>query len=190
MGRSTAFNATLFLTSLFGLLAFLANSFYSLCITLFFLGSAVGVCHRNQLSSSERSHGAFLQGSLPTDGTLILEYMPKRKQYLVTALSVFFSFGAVVSAIVGLAIIPRYSCAHGAPVCNQRDNLGWKYMLATLSVIVCMTCYTLSSSQGNARHVFRPYFCAWRVWSFSGCTSHPGTLCTRADIERPSRISN
>lgn len=43
MGRSTAFNATLFFTSVFGLLASLANSFLSLCILLFLLGSAVGV---------------------------------------------------------------------------------------------------------------------------------------------------
>jgi hypothetical protein len=43
MGRSAAFNATLFFTSIFGLLASFATSFISLCILLFFLGSAVGV---------------------------------------------------------------------------------------------------------------------------------------------------
>ena len=49
VGRSAAFNATLFFTALFGILASLANSFWSLCVLLFFLGSAVGVglpsCH-------------------------------------------------------------------------------------------------------------------------------------------------
>ena len=44
MGRSSAFNATLFFTALFGLLASFANSFTMLGIILFFLGSAVGVC--------------------------------------------------------------------------------------------------------------------------------------------------
>jgi hypothetical protein len=43
MGRITAFNATLFLTALFGLLASFTNSFSTLCITLFFLGSSIGV---------------------------------------------------------------------------------------------------------------------------------------------------
>ena len=43
MGRTTAFNATLFLTSLFGVFASLASTFGWLCIALFFLGSAVGV---------------------------------------------------------------------------------------------------------------------------------------------------
>lgn len=43
VGRSAAFNATLFFTALFGILASFANSFWSLCVLLFFLGSAVGV---------------------------------------------------------------------------------------------------------------------------------------------------
>ena len=43
MGRSTAFNATLFFTAVFGLLASFANSFLTLCVALFFLGSSVGV---------------------------------------------------------------------------------------------------------------------------------------------------
>jgi hypothetical protein len=45
MGRSTAFNATLFFTAVFGLLASFANSFSTLCVALFFLGSSVGVRH-------------------------------------------------------------------------------------------------------------------------------------------------
>src|SRR6266404_1243314 len=43
MGRSTAFNATLFFTSVFGIAASFANTFPMLCVALFFLGSAVGV---------------------------------------------------------------------------------------------------------------------------------------------------
>lgn len=43
MGRITAFNATLFFTAVFGLLASFSNSFSTLCIALFFLGSSVGV---------------------------------------------------------------------------------------------------------------------------------------------------
>lgn len=43
MGRITAFNATLLFTAVFGLLASFSNSFSTLCIALFFLGSSVGV---------------------------------------------------------------------------------------------------------------------------------------------------
>ncbi|CAE6484302.1 unnamed protein product [Rhizoctonia solani] len=91
VGRSMAFNLTLAFTSLFGILACLATSFVGLCFFIFLLGSAVG-------------------GSMPTDGTLFLENVPKKKQYLLTALSVFFSLGAVVSAIIAIIIIPGNSC--------------------------------------------------------------------------------
>ncbi|ESK88018.1 membrane transporter [Moniliophthora roreri MCA 2997] len=118
MGRSVAFNATLFFTSLFGILAAFANSFTSLCAILFFLGSSVG-------------------GSMPTDGTLLLEHMPNGKQYLVTALSVFFSFGAVLSAVVALLVVPQHSCpTDSATTCDvSTQNQGWKYLLTALGLI-------------------------------------------------------
>lgn len=43
LGRSMAFNGTLLFTSLFGFGATVTASFWSLCVTLFLLGSAVGV---------------------------------------------------------------------------------------------------------------------------------------------------
>ena len=43
LGRSMAFNGTLLFTSLFGLGATITNSFWTLCLALFLLGSAVGV---------------------------------------------------------------------------------------------------------------------------------------------------
>lgn len=74
---------------------------------------------------------------MPTDGTLLLEHMPQGKQYLVTALSVFFSFGAVVSAIVAILVVPRYSCTAQDVACDvDVDNKGWQYMLMILGCIV------------------------------------------------------
>ncbi|RDB14860.1 putative MFS-type transporter PB1E7.08c [Hypsizygus marmoreus] len=116
MGRITAFNATLFFTAIFGLLASCAQSFPVLCVLLFFLGSAVG-------------------GSMPTDGTLLLEHMPKSKQYLVTALSVFFSIGAVFSAVVSLLVIPQNSCFPSQPCDVDSENQGWRYLLISLGLI-------------------------------------------------------
>ncbi|KAF8073974.1 MFS general substrate transporter [Lyophyllum atratum] len=116
MGRSAAFNATLCFTAVFGLLASFANSFPTLCVLLFFLGSAVG-------------------GSMPTDGTLLLEHMPKAKQYLVTALSVFFSVGAVLSAVVALLVIPHNSCLPDRPCNVDTENQGWRYLLIALGLI-------------------------------------------------------
>lgn len=74
---------------------------------------------------------------MPTDGTLLLEHMPKGKQYLVTALSVFFSFGAVLSAVVALLVVPHNSCIATEILCDvDKDNKGWKYLLMTLGAIV------------------------------------------------------
>ncbi|KAH8114414.1 MFS general substrate transporter [Phellopilus nigrolimitatus] len=118
LGRSTAFNLTLFFTAIFGLMASYAPSFSSLCIVLFFLGTS---------------------GSMPTDGTLLLEHMPKGKQYLVTALSVFFSFGSVLSAVVGILIIPGHSCppknSTSSPCDVETMNMGWKYLLMAIGFI-------------------------------------------------------
>lgn len=72
---------------------------------------------------------------MPTDGTLILEQLPNNKKYLVTALSVFFSFGAVFAAIAGLVIVPRYTCF--AIDCDvTKGNLGWKYLLVSVGFLV------------------------------------------------------
>lgn len=74
---------------------------------------------------------------MPTDGTLLLEHMPQNKLYLVTALSVFFSFGAVLSALMGILVIPGHSCVQSSPVCDvAKDNLGWKYLLMAVGLIV------------------------------------------------------
>lgn len=97
---------------------------------------------------------------MPTDGTLLLEHMPKEKQYLVTALSVFFSFGSVLSAFVALLVLPDNSCPNAAsgpisglghklgrlelldaivPCDVETQNRGWKYLLMTLATIVRLT---------------------------------------------------
>jgi len=75
---------------------------------------------------------------MPTDGTLLLEHMPKEKQYLVTALSIFFSFGAVLAAAVALFVLPQNSCPAASTVPCDVDvqNRGWQFLLVSLGLIV------------------------------------------------------
>lgn len=73
---------------------------------------------------------------MPTDGTLLLEHMPKGKQYMVTALSVFFSFGSVLSAVVGILVIPGHSCLGDTPCDVATENTGWKILLLAIGLIV------------------------------------------------------
>jgi hypothetical protein len=63
--------------------------------------------------------------------------MPRGKEYLVTALSVFFSFGAVLAALVAIIFIPKNSCDPLPAPCDLDRNLGWKYELVALGLIVC-----------------------------------------------------
>jgi len=61
--------------------------------------------------------------------------MPRGKEYLVTALSVFFSFGAVLAALVAIVFIPKNSCDPLPAPCDLDRNLGWKYELVALGLI-------------------------------------------------------
>lgn len=115
-GRKNAFNATLLITAVFGLFSSFAPSFPTLCLSLFLLGTGVG-------------------GSMPTDGTIFLESLPQRKHYLLTALSVFFAAGSVVSSFLGLVIVPSRSCSSSHPACDPQDNKGWRWLLTSLGLL-------------------------------------------------------
>ncbi|KAM0747906.1 MFS general substrate transporter [Meredithblackwellia eburnea MCA 4105] len=121
-GRRPAFHLTLLITSFFGTLSAISPSFFLLCLALFGVGTGVG-------------------GSMPTDGTLFLENIPKTHHYLLTALSAFFSLGAVLTSLLGLVIIPQFSCPEAGkgtepPPCDVRiENRGWRYMLGALAIV-------------------------------------------------------
>ncbi len=74
---------------------------------------------------------------MPTDGTLFLENLPHSKQYLLTLLSVFFSFGAVLSSVVGYLLLPSASCRdHATCDFENGENNGWRHVLFALGAIV------------------------------------------------------
>jgi hypothetical protein len=52
-----------------------------------------------------------------------------------------FSLGAIITSILGLIILPRFSCPPippgGESTCNvKKDNNGWRIMLFALGVMV------------------------------------------------------
>ncbi|KAG0049093.1 hypothetical protein BGZ83_006043 [Gryganskiella cystojenkinii] len=119
-GRKKAFSFTLMVTTFFGIAASFANTYWLLCLLILGLGFGVG-------------------GNMPVDGALFLEFTPKKNQYLLTFLSIFFSFGAVATSILGYVLLPSYSCETNVEGgCQGR---GWRYMLLalgglTLSMVV------------------------------------------------------
>ncbi|KAI8340609.1 major facilitator superfamily domain-containing protein [Chlamydoabsidia padenii] len=124
-GRRLPYTMTLAITSVFGILSSFAFSFWSLCVLLFLLGFGVG-------------------GNMPTDGALYLEFLPKEYHYLLTFMSVFFSFGAVFASILGYIILPSTSCPEPTmetplPTCDlATQNRGWRYMLFSVGIITLL----------------------------------------------------
>lgn len=106
-GRRAAFNVTLAVTAIFGCLSAVASSFSLLCLLLFAVGTGVG-------------------GSMPTDSSNLVENLPVRKHSYVTALSVFFSAGSVVSSLIGLAVL------------SARDPEGWRWLLGALAFVTVL----------------------------------------------------
>ncbi|GAA5903456.1 MFS transporter [Sporobolomyces salmoneus] len=120
-GRLPAFNLTLCFTAVFGISSAFSPNFPTLCLALFLLGTGVG-------------------GSMPTDGTLFLENIPKTSHYLLTALSVFFSLGAIVTSLLSVVIFPRFACdsspdANESPCDPKTQNRGWRVLLGCLGMI-------------------------------------------------------
>ncbi|ODV84871.1 hypothetical protein CANARDRAFT_199634 [[Candida] arabinofermentans NRRL YB-2248] len=121
IGRKTAFNYSLLLTSLFSFLAGGSSSIGMYLVWLIMTNLALG-------------------GNLALDVTLLLEYLPTNYQYLNTFLACFWAVGQTVAELLAWAFIPNYSCS-GKLDCDFKDNRGWRYVYysnASIVLIVSM----------------------------------------------------
>ena len=118
-GRHYAFSRTLVVTAVFGALLSVSPGFAWACLWCFCLGTGVG-------------------GSMPTDGTFFLESLPRHKQYWLTALSVFFSLGSVVCAVLALVLLPGNSCTVDHKCAKGASNTGWRYLLGALAALTAI----------------------------------------------------
>ncbi|KAJ7677924.1 MFS general substrate transporter [Mycena polygramma] len=124
IGRRTAWNATLFLSGIFGIAAGASPNFVTLCAMLACIGFGVG-------------------GNLPVDGALFLEFLPGKDQYLLTLLSLWWAIGQVVASLISWVFLAKYSCDTtlvGKQVqpdgslyqCDNSNNNGWRYSYYTM----------------------------------------------------------
>ena len=123
IGRKRAFTLTLVIAGVMGLVAAASVAYWMLIISLFCVGIGVG-------------------GNLPVDGAMFAEFMPTkdRGRYL-TLLSVFWSFGGFIVALLGYAVIPEHSCAKGS-ACPYQDNLGWRLLMGIFSILCILSFVT------------------------------------------------
>ncbi|KAJ7182862.1 MFS general substrate transporter [Mycena crocata] len=122
IGRRTAWNATLFISGIFGVAAGASPNFITLCAMLACIGFGVG-------------------GNLPVDGALFLEFLPGTHQYLLTLLSLWWAVGQVVASLISWVFLANFSCDTdlvGTLVdgslyqCDNTNNNGWRYSYYTM----------------------------------------------------------
>ncbi|OZJ02111.1 hypothetical protein BZG36_05280, partial [Bifiguratus adelaidae] len=132
-GRRWAFNLTIGITSVFGLIA--AGSPNFAAIAIFDALWSVGV-----------------GGNLPVDSAIYLEFLPGTHQYLLTVLSVFWAFAQLIATLVAWPLLGNMTCQQTAAKCTRSENMGWRYFmicmggLAMIMFILRFFCFTLYES--------------------------------------------
>lgn len=112
-GRRLAFNLTIGVTSVFGLIAAGSPNFAAIGVFACFWSIGVG-------------------GNLPVDSAVFLEFLPGTHQYLLTVLSIFWAFAQLIATAIAWPTIGYHSCSVDATTCTRSENFGWRYFLIAM----------------------------------------------------------
>ncbi|KAI1638405.1 transporter [Biscogniauxia mediterranea] len=132
-GRRWAFNLTLGLTAVWGLIAASAPGFAALGVFAAFWSFGVG-------------------GNLPVDSAIFLEFLPASHQYLLTVLSVDWSVAQVVATLVAWPLLGGMTCQQTAAACARSENMGWRYFMVAMGGLTLVMfalrffCFTIYES--------------------------------------------
>src|SRR5436853_1337926 len=66
----------------------------------------------------------------PVDSAVFLEVLPGSHQWLLTIMSIWWSFGQILGTLVAWPLIANYAC-NSAEGCTRENNMGWRYFLFT-----------------------------------------------------------
>ncbi|KAJ5513117.1 Major facilitator superfamily domain general substrate transporter [Penicillium fimorum] len=116
IGRRFAFNFSLFVSSVFTIVAGAAPSWVTL--GLFICLSAFGA-----------------GGNLVLDTTVFLEYLPSKEQWLLTLMAAWWGLGQLIAGLFAWAFLPNFSCSDAA-TCTRDNNQGWRYVWYTSGALV------------------------------------------------------
>lgn len=111
-GRKWAFNSTLGLAGLWGIVAASAPNFASIGIFAALYSFGVG-------------------GNLPVDSAIFLEFLPASHQYLLTILSIDWAIAQVIATLVAWPLLGNLTCQQDT-TCTRSDNMGWRYFVITM----------------------------------------------------------
>ncbi|KAI9844328.1 MAG: hypothetical protein M1837_005632 [Sclerophora amabilis] len=132
-GRRWAFNLTLGITSVFGLISAGSPNFAAIGVFAALWSVGVG-------------------GNLPVDSAIFLEFLPGTHQYLLTVLSIFWAFAQLLATLVAWPLLGNMTCEETAETCTRSDNFGWRYFmiamggLAMIMFVLRFFCFTLYES--------------------------------------------
>lgn len=111
-GRRWAFNLTIGVTAVFGLIAAGSPNFAAICTFAALWSVGVG-------------------GNLPVDSAIFLEFLPGSHQYLLTVLSIDWALAQVVANLVAWPLLGDLTC-ESAEGCTKENNMGWRYFLIAM----------------------------------------------------------
>ncbi len=114
-GRKWAFNLTLGLTGLWGLIAAGAPNFAAIDVFSAFWSFGVG-------------------GNLPVDSAIFLEFLPASHQFLLTILSIDWAIAQVVATLIAWPLLGNFTCQQDT-MCTRGQNMGWRYFMIAMGGI-------------------------------------------------------
>lgn len=112
-GRRFAFNLTIGITAVFGMIAAGSPNFAAVGTFAALWSSGVG-------------------GNLPVDSAIFLEFLPASHQYLLTILSIDWALAQVLATLVAWPLLGNLTCQETDSNCMKQENMGWRYFLITM----------------------------------------------------------
>lgn len=135
-GRRIAFNLTIAVTSLFGLVAASAPSFAAIGIFVTFW--SVGVGGNLPVGKLCRRKWPTRRLIVATDSAIFLEFLPGTHQYLLTVLSIFWAFAQVIATLVAWPLLGHRTCQKTDDNCTRAKNFGWRYYMLAMGGLALM----------------------------------------------------
>lgn len=147
-GRKWAFNLTLGLTAVWGMIAAGSPNFAAAGIFASFWSFGVG-------------------GNLPVDSAVFLEFLPGSHQFLLTILSIDWAIAQVIATLVAWPLLGNLTCQQTDTDCTKSENMGWRYFLIVMGGLTLtmfalrFLCFTIFESpkylmgQGQDEHAIK-----------------------------------
>ncbi len=111
-GRKWAFNLTLGVTAVFGMIAAGSPNFAAIGVFAALWSFGVG-------------------GNLPVDSAIFLEFLPASHQFLLTILSIDWAIAQVIATLIAWPLLGDFTCQEDE-VCTRAGNMGWRYFVITM----------------------------------------------------------